>query len=102
MGLRRVQFIRVVRQDKIWEFQRDLGPAEKYQAVEIIIPGFHRRAHGKYTVVHTVEELLDIANAFREEKAHQPETQPQNLRNLYEEDATRRLDARVGRRRFAV
>lgn len=101
-GMRRMQFIRVVRGDKIWEFQRDLGPAAKYKGDEILIPGYSRRAHGKYAVVHTVEELLDIADAFRQEKAHQSETQPQDMKKLYEEDAMRRIDARVGRRRFAI
>jgi hypothetical protein len=79
-GWRRYQIVKVVRDDKITEFRRDLGPARKYKASQILIPGGIRDiATGRGLILHTVAEMLDIADGWRNGEIYKKEvawTQP--------------------------
>lgn len=57
----RYQIILVNRGDKIAEFRKDLGLASKYKAEQIRIPGGVIE-NGKIEPLHTVGELVDIAD----------------------------------------
>jgi len=58
-GFHRYQIIHVIRDGQIAEFRRDMGPAKKYRGVnQIRIPSL---------LEHTVDELMDLADAFRGE-----------------------------------
>ena len=103
-SLRRVQIIRVVRNDKPWEFIRDLGPAGNFKAEQVIFPGAVNLGNGRYEVVETVERLLDAADAWRDHYGL-PREHPwprQDFVGGFEEMATREWDARVGRKRFPM
>jgi hypothetical protein len=61
----RYQVILVIRGDKLAEFQRDLGPRDKFSVGEFRIPGGLTHTNGKIEIVHTVGELVDIADTLR-------------------------------------
>ena len=61
----RYQVILVIRGDKLAEFQRDLGPRGKFSVGEFRIPGGLTHTNGKIEIVHTVGELVDIADTLR-------------------------------------
>lgn len=61
----RYQVILVMRGDKLAEFQRDLGPRGKFSVGEFRIPGGLTHTNGKIEIVHTVGELVDIADTLR-------------------------------------
>lgn len=68
-GIRRYQIIYVVRDDKRAEFKRDLGPAKKFRADQFRIPGaVIDDTTRRVTILHTVGQLVEIANRMREIK----------------------------------
>ena len=104
VGLRRVQTIKVVRDDEVWECVRDMGPAEQFQAEPFAFPGAADLGNGKWDVVETVERLLDAANEWR---THYAKPTPRNEPPLdlvkgFEETAIRRREASKGIRHFAM
>lgn len=72
-GIHRYQVFKVLRDGKLVEFRRDLGPAEKFKITqEIVAPGgipLAFDAHGRMTrgeAVETVGRLIDAADDVRE------------------------------------
>jgi hypothetical protein len=59
---RRVQTLTVLRHDELVELQRDLGPEEDCKTEPFCIPGGVRNyVTGRGEILHTVGELMDIA-----------------------------------------
>lgn len=77
-GFRRYQILLVVRDDRVSEFRRDLGPASSFTAPEFRIPGGVREGRKIY-IEHTVGELADIADLQRNGYFDQPEIVPTDL-----------------------
>ena len=65
--LHRWQIILVVRNDSLAEFRRDLGPAADFTRPEFRIPGGVVVGHGRVEILHTVQELVEIADHLRDE-----------------------------------
>lgn len=102
-GLRRIQVIRVVRSDQIWEHQRDMGPADSFKAELFAFPGAVPLGNGRYDVLETVGRLRGAADDYRAKYDRPTERRdPPDFVKGFEEFATRRRDARKGRRRFAM
>ena len=73
--LRRYQVTYVIRYDKPAKHMLDMGPYESFTASEFHLPGAVKDERtGSVTIVHTVGELQDIANALRDQQ--QEETAP--------------------------
>lgn len=103
-GLRRMQVIRVVRNDQLWEYRRDMGSAKNFKAEEFIFPGAVPLGNGRFDVLETVERLQGAADDYRA-KYDMPTPRsapPTDFVKGFEEFATRRRDARKGRRTFVV
>ena len=66
-GVHRYQVLGVIRGDRLAQFMRDLGPAENFAQIDQFrVPGGVRDDRtGRYEVVHTVGELIDIADYLR-------------------------------------
>ncbi len=61
-GWHRYRIMYVVRNDRLAEYREDLGPVTLYKGVEQFrIPG-GVQVGGTMEILHTVEELVDIAN----------------------------------------
>ena len=103
-GLRRMQVIRGVRDDRIWEHQRDMGPAKNFQAEEFAFPGAVSLGNGRYDVLETVERLRGAGDDFRAKYDHTTprHSAPTDFVKGFEEFATHRRDARRGRKHFAM
>jgi len=101
-GVRRVQIITVIRDDAKWKCVVDLGPAEDFEAEPFGLQGYVEVAPGRFEVLETVGRLRLAAREMRSAKPHERPYDPQDLRAGLEETASRRLDARLGRRRFAI
>lgn len=83
-GVRRYQAIRVIRHgDRLAELRRDLGPAEAFKASEFVIPGGVVESGGRIEILHTVGELVDIADYLRSGQYRPPE--PPRGTNLIQE-----------------
>ena len=103
-GVRRVQIVEVVRNDQVYVHERDLGLAEAFKTEPFAIPGHFEVSPGRYDVLETVGRLQGAAEEFRAkyDKPHERREAPQDFVKGFEEYATRRRDARVGRRQFAI
>jgi hypothetical protein len=103
-GLHRFQIVRVVRDDEVWEWTRDMGKASNYKTEQFIFPGHVPLGNGHFEVLETVERLQAAANEYRARfnKPTPRKEAPINFKALYEEYATRRRDSRKGRVRFAM
>ena len=67
--LRRYQVTYVIRYDKPAKHMLDMGPYESFTTSEFHLPGAVKDERtGSVTIVHTVGELQDIANALRDQK----------------------------------
>jgi hypothetical protein len=67
--LRRYQVTYVIRYDKPAKHMLDMGPYESFTTSEFHLPGAVKDEQtGHITIVHTVGELQDIANALRDQK----------------------------------
>lgn len=75
-GWRRYQIILVNRGDRIAEFRRDLGPAKDFAASPIRIPACVPEPGGRMEPLHTVGELIDIADWHRALLDKPPEIKP--------------------------
>jgi hypothetical protein len=76
-GFHRYQILTVVRGDRLAEMRRDLGVARKFKAVQQFrIPGgVVNEATGKGEILHTVGELIDIADFLRDGRIPEPEVE---------------------------
>jgi len=103
-GIRRVQVLRVVRDDQPVTFHRDMGPAKDFKTEEFAIPGAVSLGNGRYDVLETVERLVSFADDFRS-RQDSPLILQQEMPDLvraFEQMEERRMDNRVGRKRFAL
>ncbi len=84
-GVHRYMVIKVVRNDRVVEYRRDLGPADNFKVGEIAIPGgVVDLATGRGEILHTVGELLDIAEYYRRGDLPDPEhPDPSDLIGAY-------------------
>ena len=81
-NLRRYQMIYVIRYDQPAKHMLDMGPYESFTAPEFHLPGAVKDDQtGRVTIVHTVGELQDVANALRD----QPQEQVQPRRDIWQE-----------------
>ena len=66
-GFHRYRIIRVIREgDKVADYRKDLGKVKKFKGVDQFrIPGGVIDDKGKIDIVHTVGELIDLANSVR-------------------------------------
>ena len=81
-NLRRYQMIYVIRYDQPAKHMLDMGPYESFTAPEDHLPGAVKDDQtGRVTIVHTVGELQDVANALRD----QPQEQVKPRRHIWQE-----------------
>ena len=81
-NLRRYQVIYVIRYDQPAKHMLDMGPYESFTAPEFHLPGAVKDDQtGRVTIVHTVGELQDVANALRD----QPQEQVKPRRDIWQE-----------------
>lgn len=64
---RRYQIIIVMRNDKPAEYRKDMGSVKKFKGLDQFrIPGgVQNETTGRFDIVHTVGELMDIADYLR-------------------------------------
>jgi hypothetical protein len=81
-NLRRYQMIYVIRYDQPAKYRHDMGPYESFTSPEFHLPGAVKDEQtGRVTIVHTVGELQDVANALRE----QPQEELKPRRDLWQD-----------------
>lgn len=81
-GLRRYQIAVVVRDDRPAEFRVDLGPVTTEEEFRVL--GAVEVGHGRVEVLHTVEELREIAEYLRERRSGwTTQIEPTDLVNGY-------------------
>lgn len=80
-GFHRYRISYVSRYDKLTSFWEDLGPAELFSGIDQFrIPGgVHDELTGKYTILHSVGELRDIADWVRGLKSMSNQIEPRDL-----------------------
>ena len=102
-GVRRVQIIQVIRNDRVYEYHRDMGSADTFKTEEFVFPGHIPLDNGHYEVLETVGRLKDAADDFRikMDKPYRP-FDPIDMVKGMEEFATKRRDAKVGRKMFSM
>ena len=98
-GMRRMQSVRIIRNDGRYEYRRDLGPVSRFTCPLFILKGEGNRRFGS---VDTVERMLYIADDCRINGLDAPQFEPRDFVRDYEIFATRKADAKVGRRRFSL
>jgi len=103
-GLRRVQVVRVIRNDQIVTFRRDMGKAEDYETEEFAIPGAVPLSNGRWDVIETVERMLWFADGFRAKQSKKLAAQREmpDFKKAWEMITDAKRDARVGRKRFPI
>ena len=101
-GMRRIQSVRVVRNDRLCEYRRDLGPAHLFTCPVFILKGHVSVGRGRFDVLETVERMLYIADDSRINGLEAPQFEPRDFVRDYEIYANRKADAKFGRRRFAL
>ena len=103
-GVRRFQIVQVIRDDQLWEYQRDMGPADSFKSEEFVIPGHVPLSNGHFDVIETVGRLQGAADEWRAkyDKPTERHGPPEDFVKSFEEYATKRRDARKGRRHFAM
>lgn len=80
-GFHRYQTVRVVRGDRLADYQTDLGLASRFRkAIQFRIPGgVLEPESGRIRIFHTVGELRDIADMVRSGKVPPSEIEPSDL-----------------------
>lgn len=73
----RWQILTVIRADRLSEYWTDLGPSENFPAPQIEIPGLKE---------HTVAELRDMAERWRDEKGGQKRLQELQAESTLRDD----------------
>ena len=84
MARHRYQMLKVVRGDALVTAYVDLGPAARYKADEVTIPGGYVGENGKGYVFSTVGELREIADRLRSDPPRR-EMEPTDLQGSYME-----------------
>ena len=93
VGVRRFRHIRVMRLQKPCDYVEDIGPPGR---PGFVIPGGYRNPQGRYTIVHTVGELTEIAENFK--PALVGEIEPHDLLQGYHNEMERRRAITKGRK----
>lgn len=86
-GVRRYRRVKVVRNGKITDLKQEIGASGRHP---FVIPGGLRTTNGHYTFLHTVGELLDIAEEIN--------AKPRNITEVARDDAMRIAAAKKGRK----
>lgn len=97
-GIRRYQILRVVRNDRLAEFKKDMGvncKAEQFR----ILGGIRNEATGRIEIFHTVAELQEIAD-FMRYTPPQHETQTPDLIQGYHDRIEKLRAAKVAQSQF--
>ena len=83
-GRRRWQILTVIRDDKLTEHWYDMGPASQFRSEPIrILGGYVDEVTGTIWIEHTVAELMEIADWYREQKPLSANIEPRNLWDEY-------------------
>lgn len=97
-GAHRYQIIKVIRGDQIAEYRRDLGAATRFTAQQFIIPGGVANPQtGKAELLHSVGELMDVADYLRDGRIPEPEVEPSDLLRDWADQLEQRQWAARGR-----
>jgi hypothetical protein len=78
----RFQVLRIVRNDRLVTAYVYMGPAGKFKADQIVIPG-GQVEHGRGISWHTVAELQGMADELRAQPLHR-ETEPSDLQKAFQ------------------
>ena len=79
----RFQLVQVLRNGKMVEWRNDMGAVSKFKkAIQLRIPGGLVNDDGKLEILHTVGELMDIADTMRNLPPH--EVEPRDLSGDYQ------------------
>ncbi len=97
-GFRRYQVIYVIRGDRPTECRRDLGLASNFKAEQFRIPGgVVDYTTGKGEIVHTVGELMDIADSLRADGIdYGKDFRPRDLKQMWYDQMEEALKRRRG------
>ena len=103
-GLRRIQRFVVIRDDRKWQFERDLGPALTFEADQVILQGNVPLGNERFDVLETVGRMRGMLEDWRAMGVKgTPSQEPTNFKAKFEEYATRRREASHGNlKRFAM
>ena len=82
-GWHRFEVVTVVRADRLARYHRDLGPRERFVGEEFHLIGGFTTDSGKYDIVHTVDELRDIALHLRS-RPRQPKPKSNLWQRFYD------------------
>lgn len=102
---RRYQIIKVVRQDKLVEWRRDLGLAGGFAARQFnILGGYVDEQTGRGQTWETVGSLMEMADQMREPDrevvSDDPDSVSRDWTQAFHDEADRRRRAAVGRKVF--
>lgn len=100
-GFHRYQIIVVPRDDKLYEYRRDMGLAKNFTAIQFRIPGAVRDEDtGRVEFLHTVAELMEMAEQLREEPA--PHHDLTDFKQEYYDHFEKLKNRRKGKQQFAI
>lgn len=99
-GFHRYQLIFVIRNDKVYEYRKDMGLAKNFSAIQFRIPGGFRQPDGRFDIVHTVAELQGIADDMRHDTP--PQHEPSDLIGQYHDHIEKRKKERKGQIAYAI
>ncbi len=98
-GLRRWQQIGVMRDQWPAWYRIDLGPASSFKADEFVIPGGLMRNDKRFEILHSVEELMGMAEWLRNQPSLAAQIEPRNLIEGYNQVTEKKRDNRRKNRR---
>lgn len=100
-GVHRYQIIVVPIGEQLYEYRRDMGLAKGQKALQFRIPGAIRDEDtGKVEFVHTVGELMEIADELRAMPS--PVHEPRNFKQEYVDHFEKIRKGRKGQQQFAI
>ena len=96
-NVRRIQTIRVIRQDWFADYETDLGLRENFTADVFSIPGGVITDGKKIEIFHSVNELLEMADMLRERPYDKSELPVSDLASMYQQEQDMRKDRSVNK-----
>lgn len=99
-GFHRYQIVIVARNDKLYEFRRDMGLASSHSSIQFRIPGAIENERGQAEILHNVSEMQDLADMMRNEPSHLPE--PSDLAGQYRRHVEKQKYQLRGRKVYAT
>ena len=105
-GRWRWQIIKVVRQDRLWEWRRPLGPEGQFAARQFnILGGYVDEQTGRGETWETVGSLMDMADEMRDPNRgvvrDNPDVVTRDWQQAFHDEAERRRRAAVKRKVFS-